>query len=94
MFEVGICLIEGKNDFKVRTAIKKGNIDSSVYYSRMLVKADLIPEDLEKAEKILNKCSMNENSEVPLLFGLIMLKREEFKKAAEYFKISSKAGNI
>lgn len=99
---MGICLIEGKNDFPIRTDIgikfleaakEKGNVDSSIYYSKMLVNADLIPERIDKAEKILNKCPLNSNSQVPLLLGLIMKKRGEFTVAARYFKISSNAGN-
>lgn len=69
----------------MEAAIEKGNIDSPIYYSKMPVKADLIPEDLDKAEKILSKCPLNVKSEVPLLFGLIMMNKREHKNAAEYF---------
>mgnify|MGYP001059381382 FL=1 len=79
-FQVGFCLIEGEQNFPFRTeigimylkeSIRKDNVDAAVYYSRMLIKAELVPRDLECAEEILNKYSLKESTEIPLLFGLI-----------------------
>lgn len=101
-FEIGFCLIEGEQNFPVKTeigikylekSISNENVDAAVYYSRMLIKADRIPRDLSKAESILNQFSIEDSSEIPLLLGLIKKKQKDFTNSFRFFEISSRVGN-
>ena len=59
----------------------------------MLIKADRIPQDLNKAEEILSNYQNEENSEIDLLNGLIKKKTKDYEKAFKYFEMASKTGN-
>lgn len=102
-FQVGKNLFEGLNNFPIKTeigikyfeqSIKNGCIDSVIYYSGQLIDAKIIPQDLDKAKKILKKHLRSNNPDILLLYGKIMKKEKKYSKAMKYFDIASKSGCV
>ncbi|KAK8892813.1 hypothetical protein M9Y10_030061 [Tritrichomonas musculus] len=101
-FKVGQYLMEGKNGFAQNTQLsvsylkqssKNGSLNAAVYYSRVLIKGEVIPQDLVQAKKLLKKHSNSENGDVLLLLGKIRKKEGNLSKAKKYFEKASKVGN-
>lgn len=101
-FDVGESLIKGINDFPLNVEIgirfieksaKNGYLDSIVYYSQLLIDDEIIPQDLEKAKKILNDHPDEDDPKVSLMYGKILKKEEKFEDAMRYFEMAAKAGN-
>lgn len=60
----------------------------------MLIEAELVPLDITKAEEILNKFSITDGSEIPVLYGSIRKKNGDYKKSFDFFfEMASKTGN-
>lgn len=79
-FFIGKCLIEGQDDFfqnmqvgikYLNLSMKNGNLDSAIYFCRLLIKGAIIPTNLKKAKKILEIHLKNECSIYSLLYGKI-----------------------
>lgn len=68
-------------------------IKSIVYYATMLVKGDVIPQDLYKANEYLSKIDPAKDSNIIFLKGQISRKSERYTEAAKYYE-GSKANNI
>lgn len=49
----------------------------------MLIKVDVVPQDLVKAEEIMMNFSVKNDPEIQLLLGLIKKKNGDYKKAIE-----------
>ena len=102
-FAVGESLIEGKNNFPknvelglkyIEESNKKMFIKSIVYYATMLVKGDIIPQDLNKANEYLSKIDPAKDSNIIFLKGQISRKSERYTEASKYYEEGSKANNI
>ncbi|KAK8837065.1 hypothetical protein M9Y10_037114 [Tritrichomonas musculus] len=101
-FLVGISLIEGRENFQRNTkiglkylkkSIENGFIESIVYYCEMLIKGNLIPQDLNKAMKVTQKMLANNESYCSFLIGRINKKKKNYHEAISHFEKSIKAGN-
>ena len=101
-FQAGKSYIEGKDGFPVdiekgikllKKSIHAKNTEAAVYYSRMLIKGDIIIQNLPKAEKILKKHMKEKVPSVYLLYGKIMKKEKNYAKAFKYFEKASTRGN-
>lgn len=61
-FKVGQYLIEGTHNFPQNTALgiqyleqsSNDNVESAIYYSQILIEGEIIPQDIDKAESILD----------------------------------------
>lgn len=92
-FKIGQFLIEGKEGFPQNAeiglsyldhSVKGGSIEATIYYSRLLIKGEIIPRDIEKAKKLLKKFKKANN-------GSILFFREKSRKSK---KIIQKHSNI
>ena len=101
-FKIGKNLIEGIEDFPQNSQIgilyleqstKEGSIEAAIYYSELLIKGEVIPQDIPKAEKILKKYKKENSGPVLLLLGKIKLQQNDYSKASTLFSKSAKAGN-
>lgn len=77
-FNIGISLIEGRENFPLNTQIglkflqksmENGCIKSIIYYCEMLIKGRIIPQNLEKAMKIAQKYFTKEEAAYSLIIG-------------------------
>ena len=94
-FQVGKFLIEGKHDFPLNLKLGLQYIEHSVnlkcsnaiiYYINLLIKGEVIPEDLSKASEYLSQLNTTDDSCKFLLQGLISHKKNSFKEALEFFE--------
>lgn len=102
-YEIGIHLIKCQYYFPqdielgikyLRKSIKGGCKDSLIYYFKMLIKGKVIPQNIEKARKLLdNNILKNDKGTYYFLLGLLEKKQKEYKKAIEYFEKSINEGN-
>lgn len=101
-FLLGKYLIEGEYGFRrnIEIAIKYLNysidescIESAVYYSNMLIKGDIILQDIKKALSILSKFLSTNDPNILFLYAKIMKKQKKYQVAKEYFIKSAKEGN-
>lgn len=101
-FLVAQSFIEGRDYFPVNTqlgikylrhSIKKGCIESAIYYFNMLNKGKIIPKYHEKAKKILDKYIQNDKSLYFLLLGKLFKNEKQFSEAVKYFEKSIELGN-
>ena len=102
-FFVGRSLIEGDNDFPVdvnlglkylEESIKCKSIDSIIYLTIMLIRGDIIKEDLERANEILSKISPSQDKRIFSLKGQISLKKNKYSESVKYFSEGSKSGDF
>lgn len=85
-FELGKSLIEGTNGFPKDielglTYVKQCNeqkyIDSIIYYTHMLIKGEIIPQDIEQPNECLSIVGTTSDRQVLLLKGKICSKMDE-----------------
>ena len=102
-FIVGRSLIRGENEFPLNIemgikylekSISNECIDSVLYYSRMLIKGDIIPKDIDKAKKYLQKFFKENNGRIFHLYAKIVYNEKNFSEAKKYFEKSAKLGNV
>lgn len=78
-------------------SIKSGSFEAAIYDSRLLIKSDMIPQDFEKAHKILKETIRNllntSNGSILFLEGKIKKKEGNHSKYFKYFEKSSKLSN-
>ena len=100
---VGKYLIEGKESFPrnieiglkyLKESIACGCLKSVLYYSNMLIKGDIIPQDIESAKRLLFKHLKEDDSMVHFLYGLVLKKQKYYADSMKYFAKASKEGNI
>lgn len=84
-FIVGKCLIEGENDFPLdvqlgleylKQSIKNGNIESLVFYIKMLIKGEVIPQNHKKSLKLIETKLKTTKSLYLLLKGKLFKKEK------------------
>ena len=101
-FKIGQLLIEWKENFSqnvevgllyIEHSAKNGSQDAAIYYSRLLIDGEVIPRDLEKAEKLLNKFKKGNKGTVFLLKGQIKKIQNNHSKAIKNFEKAAKYGN-
>lgn len=101
-FNIGISLIEGRENFPLNTQIglkflqksmENGCIKSIIYYCEMLIKGRIIPQNLEKAMKIAQKYFTKEEAAYSLIIGKIEKKKKNYEKAKICFEKSINEGN-
>ncbi|KAK8876047.1 hypothetical protein M9Y10_006231 [Tritrichomonas musculus] len=101
-FLVGRKLFEGSDDFPrdielaityLKLAIKNGNTNAAVFYSRALLASEEVPPNYKKAAKILSKFLYTKNSMVYTLFGRARKKEKDFTEAAKYFRKAADKGS-
>ena len=93
-FIVGKRLLEGNGDFQqnvsvglkyIKHSMSKNCLQSIIYYSRMLIKGNIIKKDLEKAKKIIHSISKTKDNQIFVLNGKIAKKEKNFKEARYHF---------
>ena len=77
----------------LKKAISEGSIESSIYYSRLLIEGKVVPRDLDKAKKYLEKYAESKNTNIDVLLGIIQLKEKNYEEALNLFKKASQDGN-
>ena len=102
-FKVGVSLIEGHEHFPQNTqiglkylnkSIKNGYLESIVYYCKMLIKGQIIPQDLLKASKLIRTKLNNEQRGIAsYLLGIIEKVKQNYEDAKNYFIESIEHGN-
>ncbi|KAK8893005.1 hypothetical protein M9Y10_030261 [Tritrichomonas musculus] len=104
-FLVGRFLIEGKNGFPHNIKLGPKYIEHSVhekcveaifYYTELLIKGKIIPEDLAKANKYLTQASQllnTKDSRQFLLRGLMSYKKNKMKEAVKFYSEGIKLGD-
>ncbi|KAK8891437.1 hypothetical protein M9Y10_028646 [Tritrichomonas musculus] len=95
-------LINGKFEFNrnvelglkyLKISMNNGNIDSIIFYIRMLIQGEVIPSNHKKAKKLLDKNLLNDISAYSLLYGILYKKEGNYEKAADCFMEAIKEGN-
>ena len=98
-FIVGKCLIEYHKDFPynvelgiyyLELSIKNNYKDSIVYYIRILIKSDVIPQNHKKAKKLLEKYLKDDKSNYYLLYGKLYKVEKQYLNAIQCFQESIK----
>ncbi|KAK8847297.1 hypothetical protein M9Y10_019884 [Tritrichomonas musculus] len=93
-FIVGKRMLEGNGDFQqnvsvglkyIKHSMSKNFLQSIIYYSRMLIKGNIIKKDLEKAKKIIHSISKTKDNQIFVLNGKIAKKEKNFKEARYHF---------
>lgn len=93
-FEVRRSLIESRYDYPIdvkidltilKNSMKKGKKESLVYYIKMLIKSNVIPENHERNRKLLDEPFSNDECMRCFLLGKILKKEKKFSEAGEYF---------
>ena len=72
-------------------SIDKKCFDAIIYYSKMLIKGNIIPKDIERAKSYL-KGNLNDSNAM-LLYGQILKKEKKYSEAINMFDLSAKKGN-
>lgn len=92
-FFIGKSFIENKNGFPKNTqlgfkylkrSMKEGNIQSTLYYCKLLKKGQIIPQNLEKAKSILQRNLDKKNPDIYAMYGNVLIKDGDFKQAEKY----------
>ncbi|KAK8898332.1 hypothetical protein M9Y10_000616 [Tritrichomonas musculus] len=94
-FIIGKSCIENENGFPMNTEIglrylkrsikEVGYIQSILYYSQILISGKIIPQNLQKAKKLLDRILDTKSAEAYALYGKIMVKEDNYKEAESYF---------
>ncbi|KAK8897651.1 hypothetical protein M9Y10_015614 [Tritrichomonas musculus] len=70
---------------------EKGNIDSTIFLSRLLIEGNVVSQDIPRAKKYLNKLIMN-NKEAFDLYKQIIILEKNPSESAKYFEIGAEKG--
>ena len=101
-FLVGKSIFEGTLGFPknlalgiqyLKLSIKKGSIESAIYYCRILIEGKQVPANLEKAEEYLKMFFDSEDHRIYLLYAKSKKGQGNFEEALKYFKDSASSGN-
>ena len=102
-FIVAKSLIEGKNGFPqnsnlgleyVRQSNKRKCLNTKLYSIKMLIKGDVMSQDLDQARRYISTLDASKELRVYLLNGLISLEEEKHSEAARYFKEGADKGCV
>lgn len=90
MFFISQCLLEGINGFPQNTqlaisylkkSVDGGFIEAVTFYSNMLMKGNMVPQDLQQAMVLLEKYSKECNGDIFFLLGKINKKMKDYTKS-------------
>lgn len=69
----------------MKSSTKGGLIEADIYYSRILLEGEILPENAEKVEKYLNPFLTKKDSTVYYLYAIAMKKKKNYSEAIKYF---------
>ncbi|KAK8839443.1 hypothetical protein M9Y10_031797 [Tritrichomonas musculus] len=101
-FIIAKSLIEGQNEFPKNVEIglsyleqanKQKYLDSKIYYIRMLIKGNIVPQNLKKAEIYLSEVNSVKDKRLFVLRGLFLLKFDKYAEAVKQFHQGMNAGD-
>ena len=99
-YYIGKYLLESKNYFplNVNLAIKYfersisgGNTESILCLCKILIKGEIIQQDLKKAKRYLTAKLKSDFRTFPL-YGKILIKEKKIKEAKKYYQMGAKSG--
>ena len=100
-FEIGQCLVEGTQNFPrnteiavkyLQSSVDGGCVEAAIYYCRMLIKGDIIEQNLPEAEKILKSYHHLKNLTVVTLFAKICKKQKKYDQSFALLSKCSEKG--